>query len=209
MKIRDGLARIGQVLEISFAAFTARITLQSERELPWEIVAGDNVGLSDTVESQAAAVRHGLVILSWQEHIGSTIVHVLDFDSGRAYTAVTPATGGFMRLTGRIDVKSATHVNMMTTCLRKPKHVKWLRKPTSQNPTKPGRAKRIVHGPARSQSDCTLCDRAAVFAQRFSSCMLQQYLVFDWPWLVAGTPSAPEEGGKPRVARCAEGGSRV
>jgi hypothetical protein len=29
-------------------------------------------------------------------------VHVLDFSTGQAHTAVTPATGGFRRLTGRI-----------------------------------------------------------------------------------------------------------
>jgi hypothetical protein len=46
-----------------------------------------------------------LVILSWQEHIGSTIVHVLDLTSCKTYTAVTPAKGRFMRLTGRIDAK--------------------------------------------------------------------------------------------------------
>ena len=48
-------------------------------------------------------VRDGLVPLSWPEHIGSTIVHVLDLDSGTAYTAVTPAEGAFRRLTGRIE----------------------------------------------------------------------------------------------------------
>ena len=36
----------------------------------------------------------------------STVVHVLDLSSSRAYTAVTPAKGGFMRLTGRVEVKS-------------------------------------------------------------------------------------------------------
>ena len=97
---------VGQVLEIRFAAFTPRITIHSERELTVEIVAGDNIGFSDTVEYEAVAVRDGLVILSWQEHIGSTIVHVLDLTSCNAYTAVTPAKGGFMRLTGRIEVKS-------------------------------------------------------------------------------------------------------
>lgn len=45
-------------------------------------------------------------MLSWQEHIGSTIVHVLDLTSGQAYTAVTPAKGGFMRLVGWIGIKS-------------------------------------------------------------------------------------------------------
>ena len=96
---------VGQVLEISFGAFTPRITIDSERELTAEIVAGDNIGFSDTVEYEAVAVRDGLVILSWQEHIGSTIVHVLDLTSCKAYTAVTPAKGGFVRLAGRIEIK--------------------------------------------------------------------------------------------------------
>jgi hypothetical protein len=99
--------RAGQVLEINFPTFKPRITIHCERELTVDIVAGDNAGFSDTVAYEAVAVRDGLVMLSWQEHIGSTIVHVLDFNSGEAYTAVTPAKGGFMRLTGRIDVKSA------------------------------------------------------------------------------------------------------
>jgi hypothetical protein len=98
--------RAGQVLEIRFASFTPRITIRSERQLTVEIVAGDNLGFSDTVDYEAVAVRDGLVVLSWQEHIGSTIVHVLDLASGEAYTAVTPATGGLMRLTGRIEVNS-------------------------------------------------------------------------------------------------------
>jgi hypothetical protein len=98
--------RAGQVLEITFPSFTPRITLHSERELAVEIVAGDGIGFADTVDYEAVAIRDGLVVLSWQEHIGSTIVHVLDFISGKAYTAVTPAKGGFMRLTGRIEVRS-------------------------------------------------------------------------------------------------------
>ncbi|GAA5141617.1 MoaF-related domain-containing protein [Pseudonocardia adelaidensis] len=95
--------RVGRVLEIRFPTFTPRITFRSERELTVEITAGDNRGFSDTVEYEAVSVRQGLVLLSWQEHIGSTVVHVLDLDSGNAYTAVTPAEGALMRLTGRID----------------------------------------------------------------------------------------------------------
>jgi hypothetical protein len=108
--------RVGQVLEIEFAAFTPRITFNSERKLTVEIVAGDNAGFSDSVEYEAIVVRDGLVILSWQEHIGSTIVHVLDFVSSRAYTAVTPAKGKFMRLTGRIKVDSAAEPSAGTNC---------------------------------------------------------------------------------------------
>jgi hypothetical protein len=95
----------GQVLEIRFPQFTPRITVHSDRELTVEIVAGDNAGFSDTVEYEAVQLRDGLVVLSWQEHIGSTIVHVLDLVSRQAYTAVTPAKGGFMRLAGPIEVR--------------------------------------------------------------------------------------------------------
>jgi hypothetical protein len=100
--------RVGQVLEIGFPTFTPRITIRSDRELTVEIVAGDKIGFSDTVQYEAVTVRDGLVVLSWQEQIGSTIVHVLDLISGQAYTAVTPAKGGFMRLAGRIEVTSIT-----------------------------------------------------------------------------------------------------
>jgi hypothetical protein len=102
------LLPVGRVLEISFATFTPRITICSDRELTVEIIAGDNIGFSDTVTYEAVAVRDGLVVLSWQEHIGSTIVHVLDVTSHHAYTVVTSANGEFMRLTGRIKVKSGT-----------------------------------------------------------------------------------------------------
>ena len=98
---------VGQVLEIGFRTFTPRITIRSERELTVEIVAGEGVGFSDRVEYQTVVVRDDVVILSWQEHIGSTIVHVLDLSACEAHTAVTPAKGGFLRLTGRLEVKSA------------------------------------------------------------------------------------------------------
>jgi hypothetical protein len=96
----------GLVFEVSFPTFKPQITIHSERELTVEIGAGDSAGFSDTVEYEAVLVRDGLLMLSWQEHIGSTIVHVLDLDTSLAYTAVTPAKGEFMRLTGRIEVKS-------------------------------------------------------------------------------------------------------
>jgi hypothetical protein len=99
---------VGLVFEIRFAQFTSRITIDSERELTVEIVAGDNAGFSDTVEYEATAIRDGVIVLSWQEHIGSTIVHVLDLVSAEAYTAVTPAPGGFMRLAGRIESEPST-----------------------------------------------------------------------------------------------------
>ncbi|HKA41440.1 MAG TPA: hypothetical protein VKF40_05560 [Burkholderiales bacterium] len=95
------------MLEITFPSFIPRITFNSERELTVEIVSGDNAGFTDTVEYEAIGLRDGLVLLSWQEHIGSTIVHVLDLTVNQAHTFVTPAQGGFMRLDGRIKLSRA------------------------------------------------------------------------------------------------------
>lgn len=97
---------VGQVFEIAFPNFIPRITINSERELTVKIVSGDNAGFTDTVEYESIEIREGLVILSWQEHIGSTIVNVLDLTANQAHGFVTPAKGGMMRLHGRIRLLS-------------------------------------------------------------------------------------------------------
>jgi hypothetical protein len=96
---------VGEILEIDFPGFVPRITFDSERKLTVEILSGENTGFTDTVDYEVIAIRDGLVILSWQEHIGSTVVHVLDLEANDAHTFVTPAGGGFMRLKGRITLK--------------------------------------------------------------------------------------------------------
>ena len=112
MRTSDAVAasnlNVGQVIEIIFPSFTPRITIKSERELTVEILSGDNAGFIDTVEYEALSLRNGLVILSWREHIGSTIVSVLDLIANQAYTFVTPAKGEFMRLEGPIKFKLST-----------------------------------------------------------------------------------------------------
>lgn len=96
--------RVGQSLQIAFPSFTPRITFDSARELTVEILAGENAGFSDIVEYVAIAIRDDVVMLSWQERIGSTVVHVLDLVARQAHTCVTPAKGGFMRLSGPITI---------------------------------------------------------------------------------------------------------
>jgi hypothetical protein len=93
----------GESLRIEYAEFTPLITFHEGSKLTVRIVAGLNAGFADTVAYEAVAVREGLVVLSWREHIGSTVVHVLDLDAKRAYTVVSPAKGDLMRLVGPIQ----------------------------------------------------------------------------------------------------------
>jgi len=110
---RPSALRVGQVLEIAFPPFTPRITFLSDRELTVQIVSGHNAGFTDTVEYEAVEVRDGLVMLTWQEHIGSTIVNVLDLTALIAFAAVTPAKGAFMRLKGPITVTAPRHAPVL------------------------------------------------------------------------------------------------
>jgi hypothetical protein len=99
---------VGAVLEIAFPSFVPRITFNSDRDLTVEILSGENAGFADTVDYEVIDIRDDVVVLSWREHIGSTIVHVLDLSANDAHTFVTPAKGAFMRLNGRISLRGPT-----------------------------------------------------------------------------------------------------
>jgi len=71
--------RADDELRIAFASFSDRIAFHDGRRLTVNVVDGENAGFSDTVDYEAIVVRKGIILLSWQEQIGSTIVHVLDF----------------------------------------------------------------------------------------------------------------------------------
>jgi len=97
---------VNSELRIAFPPFKVHIAFHDGRRLTVKVVEGENAGFSDTVDYQAIMVREGIVILSWQEHIGSTIVHVLDFAHDRSHTFVTPAKGGFLQLLGSLRASS-------------------------------------------------------------------------------------------------------
>ena len=67
---------------------------------------GKNAGFMDSVGYQAIRVREDVVVMSWQEHICSTIVHVLDFANDPTHTYVTPEKGGFLQLSGTLRARS-------------------------------------------------------------------------------------------------------
>jgi hypothetical protein len=91
-----------EVLRITLPSFTVSIVFQDQGRLTVTVLEGENAGFSDTVDYQVTAVRDGVVVLSWQEHIGSTVVHVLDLASSHTHCFVTPAQGGFLRMLGKV-----------------------------------------------------------------------------------------------------------
>lgn len=90
----------GRTITFSFDQFSAHVQLRADNTLSLEIVEGENTGFTDEVPYQAHAVRDDVVVLSWQEHIGTSVTHVIDLAAGRTYATVAPARGGFLRLLG-------------------------------------------------------------------------------------------------------------
>jgi MoaF-like len=88
-----------ELLRIAFVPFKVHMSFHEGQRLTVNVVEGDNAGFMDY---QAIMVREDIVVLSWQEHIGSTIVHVLDFANDRTHTCVTPEKGGFLQLSGTL-----------------------------------------------------------------------------------------------------------
>jgi hypothetical protein len=103
----DGAFPANEELRITFEPFKVRIVFHEGRRLTITVTEGDNAGFTDTVDYRAVLLRDGITVLSWQEHIGSAIVHVLDFPNKRTLTYVTPAKGGFLQLVGALESSEA------------------------------------------------------------------------------------------------------
>lgn len=93
----------GRTLEIEFPNFKPCITFEPDQRLTVQVVAGDNAGFSETVKYEAVWFGDSILVLSWRERLGSTVVHMLDLASAEAYTLVTPTKGDFIRLQGRLS----------------------------------------------------------------------------------------------------------
>jgi hypothetical protein len=94
---------VGHVFEIQFPTFTPRITVLSETQLTFEIIAGDYLGLTETVDYEILVLRPGLFVVTWQEKSKATVVHVEDFADGKVHTNITFNDGSFVRMSGDVS----------------------------------------------------------------------------------------------------------
>jgi len=94
---------IGLVMDVSFEAFEARLTLLSDARLTFEIREGPFAHL-ETVDTHVVPLGNGLFAVSWKEQTGATVTHVQDYDRGLVHSHATLPDGRFLRMTGPITV---------------------------------------------------------------------------------------------------------
>ena len=94
----------GASLEIEFDSFVALLEIRSSNQM--HLMAETTRASLTIFFMSCTRVRDDVAVLSFQEHIGTTVTHVIDFAASRAYTTVAPASGGFLRLMGRVQFSS-------------------------------------------------------------------------------------------------------
>jgi hypothetical protein len=102
--------RAGETLKIAFEPFSVEIAFNQQRTLTVTVTAGENAGFSDTVPYEAEKSGRDQIVLSWQESIGTSVVHVIDARQGSSVSFVVPKGGHLLRLHGRADLTGLSAV---------------------------------------------------------------------------------------------------
>lgn len=65
-----------------------------------------NAKISQTVDISVTELRPQLYLITWKEKDGTNVVHVEDFEKGRAYTNISMPDGSFYRKRGSLKKKN-------------------------------------------------------------------------------------------------------
>ena len=96
---------VGIVFEVTFDAFTARLTTLPDDHIRFHIAEGPYAH-TETVKIAASRIRAGVLAVSWVEASGATVVHVEDFERGVVHSYATLPGGSFLRMQGPIRLIS-------------------------------------------------------------------------------------------------------
>lgn len=94
---------VGLVMDVTFEAFQATLTLLSGDRLTFEIKDGP-FAHSETVDTHVVPLGNSLFAVSWKERSGATVTHVQDYDRGIIHSHATLPDGRFLRMGGLITV---------------------------------------------------------------------------------------------------------
>lgn len=97
---------VGLAFDISFEAFSVRLTALPNGELRFHIPDGP-FARTETVKITTTLIRPGVFLVSWIEAGGATVVHVEDFANAILYSHATLPDGTFLRMQAPIRLASA------------------------------------------------------------------------------------------------------
>lgn len=96
---------VGIAFDVSFEAFSARLTTLPNNELRFHIPEGP-FAHTEAVKITTTLIRPGVFLVSWVEAGGATVVHVEDFANAILYSHATLPDGTFLRMHAPIRLVS-------------------------------------------------------------------------------------------------------
>ncbi len=81
----DKMDLIGQTIEYQYGESIYHVTIDSDDQLHWEAVAGDELGVKAEETYVAEWIGPGKLFITWGEANGTGVSQVLDFDNGKVY----------------------------------------------------------------------------------------------------------------------------
>lgn len=83
---------VGAPYEFELGELRGRFTFVSPKNVRFQLTSGAGFAPDDhdeTVEVTVVDVRPGVLLSSWTEASGTTVVHLIDFDNGELYSRAT------------------------------------------------------------------------------------------------------------------------
>ncbi|MFT4566150.1 MAG: hypothetical protein ACI9FN_001104 [Saprospiraceae bacterium] len=76
---------IGKTIEYKYGESIYHVTIDTESELHWEAIAGDEKGVKEEENYKIASIEDQKLFITWGEANGIGVSQVLDFDKGMVY----------------------------------------------------------------------------------------------------------------------------
>lgn len=81
----ESVTYIGKTLEYQYGESIYHVTFNSDSEIHWEAVAGDETGAKETETYKAEWVDSQKLFITWGEANGIGVSQILDFENGIVY----------------------------------------------------------------------------------------------------------------------------
>lgn len=95
---------IGHKFHVDFGMAKAILHIRDEQTLTFTITEknGETSGISETVSIKLTALRPSLFLFTWQEHSGTTVTQIHDYENQAIYSNWTDSAGDFTNLRGSL-----------------------------------------------------------------------------------------------------------
>lgn len=101
----DKIQVVGNKFNADFGDYLFELFFESETQLTFTSLRGENLGYSETVQITMTEIRPNVYMTTWIEKAGTTVTHIEDFENNTVYTNIIYPDLTFYNLKGTLTQK--------------------------------------------------------------------------------------------------------